>query len=172
MIRKIALCLILLMSPGLADELSTAVSADNQTMQAALADAQQTLPQFLANAVPDGRNAIADALLKVDFRLTAADAALAGGITSEVMWIEPFSMTGPTQFKGILINTPDFITDMQRGDKVAFTLSQIRDWAWYASDGTTYGQYTTRALLVIDGSAAALEQLAAFPADPVPADWR
>lgn len=62
----------------------------------------------------------------------------------EHMWINDISFDGET-IRGILINDPNDITNVENGDEVEIPLHQISDWL-LASEGKTYGGFTIHAM--------------------------
>jgi uncharacterized protein YegJ (DUF2314 family) len=94
---------------------------DDLAMNAAITQAQETLPQFLANALDSEGTSIPDALLKVG--LPTVD----GVNTHEHIWIVPFTRLTDTEFAGILANEPQELGVLRIGDRVEFTMDQISD---------------------------------------------
>nr|WP_199000315.1 DUF2314 domain-containing protein [Flavobacterium sp. ASV13] len=62
----------------------------------------------------------------------------------EHMWINDIEFDGET-IKGILINTPNELTNIDNGDHVEIPLNQISDWL-FASEGKTYGGFTIQTM--------------------------
>lgn len=62
----------------------------------------------------------------------------------EHMWINQIDFDGE-QIQGILMNTPNQLTNIAEGDKVSVEVSKISDWM-FASLGKTYGGFTIQLL--------------------------
>lgn len=62
----------------------------------------------------------------------------------EHMWINEIDYNGE-RISGILINDPNELTNVRKGDDVAIPLEQISDWL-FASQGKTYGGFTIHAM--------------------------
>lgn len=62
----------------------------------------------------------------------------------EHMWINNITFDGE-EIKGILLNTPNELTNVENGDEVSIPLSQISDWL-FSSGGRTYGGFTIHAM--------------------------
>ncbi len=146
---------------GLAGDDVVQFGQQDPEMQAAIAEARVSLPQFLANTKgPDGQS-VQGAGLKVEFNAETDQ--------SEVIWIVPFAERGEG-FVGILANEPTAMPGQHAGDMVEFTEAQIADWT-YSADGKLYGNYTTRVMLphVDEATRTQLNQVLAE--NPVPDGW-
>jgi uncharacterized protein YegJ (DUF2314 family) len=62
----------------------------------------------------------------------------------EHMWINDIMFDGE-EIKGILVNTPNELTNIENGDEVTIPLNQISDWL-FATGGKTYGGFTIQAM--------------------------
>ncbi|NWK57632.1 DUF2314 domain-containing protein [Verrucomicrobiaceae bacterium N1E253] len=58
----------------------------------------------------------------------------------EHMWIDEVDFDG-VSYRGVLLNTPNWLTSVQAGDEVCVDPKYISDWM-YAIDGKVYGAYT------------------------------
>lgn len=138
--------------------------AGDMTMNGAQVKAQESLPQFLENALDNQGIAVDGAMAKVAFPVTV------DGVTGvEVIWVGPFGRVD-NAFKGALANQP---RDMQEnaGDVMDFTQDMIRDWMIRGADGLLYGSYTTRVMLTDMDEASAKQLRQVLAPDPVPANW-
>lgn len=63
---------------------------------------------------------------------------------TEHMWINEIDFDGENIY-GILINTPNELTNVENGDEVTIPLSQISDWL-FATQNKTYGGFTIQAM--------------------------
>ena len=125
-------------------------------MNAAIAEANATLPLFLTYGFTDPT-----AMLKVAMPMVTTNA-------DEIIWVEGLSRTA-TGFAGYLANAPVDLGALRRGDYVEFEASQINDWGLRSADGRLYGHYTTRVIADLPGNASMWQSL--MP-DPVPNTWR
>lgn len=65
-----------------------------------------------------------------------------GGV--EHMWVSHLTYDG-TKFTGILVNDPQYDTEVQYGDTVTVDKNRISDWTYFEnSSNLTYGGYTVR----------------------------
>jgi uncharacterized protein YegJ (DUF2314 family) len=108
------------------------VDADDPEMNAAKAEAQRTLPQFLAFLAnpPAGSG---DFVIKFPL----------GGW--EHIWVSDVVRRGQV-LVGRLANDP-VEKDHAIGDEVSVPLAEVSDWAWRDADGVMQGHFTTRVLL-------------------------
>jgi uncharacterized protein YegJ (DUF2314 family) len=138
---------------------------DDWAMNTAIAQAQETLPQFLANAIGSEGASIPDALLKVGLP------TVNGVNTIEHIWIMPFAQLTGTELAGILANEPQELGDLRIGDRVQFTMDQVSDWSLTSPRGLYWGNYTTR--VMFDQGAFGDDPFETiFEAAPVPPDWQ
>ena len=137
-------------------------SRNDPAMNAAMATANETLDQFLANATAQGLG-LPGTSVKVAFDVE--------GRGAEIIWVGPFAWDGGSGFAGLLANQPNFMDNLNAGDRVDFDRSMIRDWAVSGSDGLLYGHYTTRVI------AARLDRTqregleAILSPNPIPGGW-
>ncbi len=140
----LAVPLLLLAAPGalaqssnetaaLADTIEpVAVEPTDPEMNAAIAEARRTLPEFLAlleNPPAGAREFV------IKFPL--------GGW--EHIWVRDLVVRGDT-ISGRLDNIP-IQEGYREGDRVNVPLSEVSDWAWRGADGVVRGHRTTRVLL-------------------------
>lgn len=140
--------------------------SDDAVMNAAIAEAQATLPLFLANALDAEGNGTGETLVKVAFPTVDG-----GDRDVEHIWVTPFARRADGSFTGLLANEPVALGDLVAGDQVEFDQSMISDWHMTAPSGRYWGSYTSR--VMYDQGAfgdTPFDQI--FEADPVPADWR
>lgn len=139
---------------------------DDAEMNAAIAEAQRTLPLFLLNSVDEDGYGHVGGYLKVGFPVKNAE------INVENIWVGPFAVSDGENFIGLLANEPVAMGGLHSGDQVSFDYDMIVDWSIANESGTTWGDYTTR--VIVDGLPAkqAAELAARFANPPVPASWR
>jgi uncharacterized protein YegJ (DUF2314 family) len=140
-------------------------SADDPTMNAAIATARKSLPLFLDTTLDaDGFRSDAGHL-KVSFPVDHAD------MDTEITWVGPFRRLSDDDFVGLLANEPVAMPGLHVGDAVSFRYDSIVDWNLESGDGRYWGDYTTR---VVVGRLPASEAAASkgrFLDPPVPSDW-
>ncbi|MEM6307962.1 MAG: DUF2314 domain-containing protein, partial [Pseudomonadota bacterium] len=84
--------------------------------------------------------------------------------------ISPFLRLSETEFTGLLANQPNFMPGLNAGDQVNFKQADIRDWALWLENQTSYGNFTTR--VIADTMGADGQDLRDMMiTSPVPADW-
>jgi uncharacterized protein YegJ (DUF2314 family) len=117
-------------------------SDENQKMIQAYQKAQETFKYFWRELSWENRRivpALDIACVKVAF-VQEID----GESVVEHMWINDIDFDGEN-IKGILINDPNILTNVNNGDEVEIPLKQISDWLF--SDGEkTYGGFTIQAM--------------------------
>ena len=111
------------------------LAINDPLMTAAVHNARQTLPQFLALAKQPGPN-------MVGFAVKIAILAKNG---VEFFWIHPFAHVDD-RFIGQINNTPRSVVNLKMGDTVTFVKNEIVDWM-YIDGGTMKGIYSARAIL-------------------------
>lgn len=112
-----------------------AVKNDDPEMAAAMAKAQETLPQFIsALRLPSPSQT--DFMIKVGFTDDG------GG--PEYMSVKPVTYDG-TRFHGKLDNEPVLVGSVKLGDDISVEPSRVVDWM-YIEDGRMVGGYTLRVL--------------------------
>ena len=110
------------------------VADDDATMNAAVAKARETLPQFLV-ALRSPTPAQRDFAVKAGF--TDGDA-------TEYMTVTAVRPDGPG-FRGTLNNDPTAVRDVKRGDEVTVGVERVVDWS-YVENGNLVGGHTLRVL--------------------------
>jgi uncharacterized protein YegJ (DUF2314 family) len=163
MIRA-ALLALALATPVAAQDPVTNYTQNDAVMNAAIAEAQASLPLFLANAL-DAEGVGRDGTgVKVAIPTVQQQG-------HEHIWVTPFRLWDDGTLSGYLANQPNDLGPLREGDQVDFTQDQISDWSLFRDDGMMWGNYTSR---VMHGSGAfggtPFEDI--FMADPVPAEWR
>ncbi|MCF2870181.1 DUF2314 domain-containing protein [Octadecabacter sp. G9-8] len=140
-----------------------AFASDDAQMNAAMDAALTTLPAFLENQTDDAGNAIGQTSVKVAFEI--------GTDAFEIIWVSGFNWDGGVNMAGFLANQPNYMGDLNAGDRVEFTTDMVRDWSLTEPDGTMWGNYTTRVIVPqLDADTAAALNAMLSP-DPVPSDW-
>ncbi|GHC66732.1 YegJ family protein [Neogemmobacter tilapiae] len=110
--------------------------SDDPVMNAAIAEARDSLPYFLDVA------ASAD-LSQGGFLVKQA--VDVGGENYEHIWVMVESIQAET-LDGYYANEPNGF-DAQAGDPVTVAMDEISDWSFYDADGLMKGNYTTRVML-------------------------
>jgi uncharacterized protein YegJ (DUF2314 family) len=167
MIRAAIIALMLLaVTPALAQDPVTPFAADDATMNGAMAEAQRTLPLFLANAL-DAEGVGRDGTgVKVGMPTVPG-----GAMELEHIWVTPFRLWPDGTLSGYLANEPVELGALRQGDRVDFTQGQISDWSVVNLQGKLFGNYTSR---VMHGAGAfgdtPFDDI--FAENPVPLDWQ
>ncbi len=117
------------------DEVSYFLALNDPMMAAAIYNARETLPGFLALANRPGPT-------MEGFAVKIARAADSG---PECFWIHPFAHVGK-RFVGQISTTPRRAVKPRIGDTIAFTEPEILDWM-YMDGGRMLGNYSARAML-------------------------
>ena len=136
-------------------------SDEDAAMNAAIASARATYPQFLAafNAAParDAENY----MVKVGM--------VASGGGHEHIWVSNLRREGERLF-GQLANEPQGLPGLHLGSRVEIDHELVSDWAIMSAEGM-YGSYTTRVMLphIDPNEAAQLRQM--LTPSPTPAHW-
>lgn len=132
-------------------------SKDDAEMNAAIAQARQTLPTFWKHleANPD-----------IDHSLKVGLPTASGSL--EHIWVANIQPEGD-KVLGRLANAPVDLPGLEAGSPVTFTRDQISDWS-YVKDGKMYGHYTTRVVVKHLGSAEAAQVSAMLSENPVESD--
>src|SRR5688572_29018886 len=113
---------------------TVAVADDDAAMNAAVAKARESLPQFLA-ALKSASPAQRDFAIKAGF--TDGDA-------TEYMTITAVRPDSPG-FRGTLNNDPTALRNVKRGDEVSVGPERVVDWS-YVENGKLVGGLTLRVL--------------------------
>jgi uncharacterized protein YegJ (DUF2314 family) len=165
MIRAAFIALVLVATPALAQDPVTNFAAADATMNAAMAEAQRTLPMFLGNAL-NGEGIGRDGTgVKVGLPVASGEDG------QEHIWVTPFRLLPDGSLSGYLANEPVDLGALRIGDRVDFTRDQISDWSVVNQQGKLFGNYTSRVM----HSAGAFGDTPfddIFAADPVPLDWQ
>lgn len=116
------------------DDTVVHVSEEDRVMNQAIAQAKNTLDQFLAiyRSPPEGAE---------NFKLKVMLSDESG---VEHFWFTPFKEI-EGGFAGVLANDPAVVTSVQAGNVYAFQRDQITDWG-YEQGGIQYGSFTVCAL--------------------------
>ncbi|MCF2904376.1 DUF2314 domain-containing protein [Octadecabacter sp. CECT 8868] len=141
----------------------TNFATDDTAMSEAQEVARESLPLFLVNGTDSDGYGLEGSAVKVAFDL--------GGNDAEVIWVAPFLWDGDQLMMGLLANQPNFLGNLNAGDRVDFDISMVRDWSLPAPNGQIYGNFTTRVMLPHLDAATAAELNAALTKNPVPTDW-
>lgn len=139
---------------------------DDAAMNAAIAEAQATLPLFLANALDAEGNGSDMALLKVGFPTVEGSAT-----EVEHIWVAPFARREDGSFTGLLANEPVALGNLTEGDQVDFDQSMISDWHVTAPSGRYWGSFTSR-VMYDQGAFGDTPFDEIFETEAVPADWK
>lgn len=169
MIRAILLSLALLGPNMLAAQQGDDVmdfALDDPAMMQARADARASLPLFLANAIDERGISLAQVAIKVAFPVASSTAE------NEVIWVAPFAWDGAEGFAGFLANAPNFMGDLQQGDRVEFTRDMVRDWSFTGSTGLLYGNFSTRVMVTGMSQDEAAYFASLLSENPVPEGWK
>ena len=113
---------------------TVAVADDDAAMNAAVAKARETLPQFLA-ALTSPTPAQRDFAVKAGFT---------DGDTTEYMTVAAVRPDGPG-FRGTLNNDPTAVRNVKRGDEVSVGPERVVDWSYVENDRLV-GGHTLRVL--------------------------
>lgn len=90
-----------------------------------------------------------------------------GGV--EHMWVSELTYDG-TNFTGVLVNDPQYDTEVQYGDTVTVDKDRISDWTYFEnSSNLTYGGYTVRVFVdrMDDNEKAAFLQQSGYEFAPI-----
>jgi uncharacterized protein YegJ (DUF2314 family) len=126
-----------------------AIEEADSEIAAAIRKARATLPQFLALARAP-KPSMKQFALKVGVRVHHG---------LEYIWVRPFRQTGD-RFLGQVRNTPRSARNVNYGDTISFTESDIADWN-YLDGGIMKGNFTACALIKRDAkqNAEALQRM-------------
>lgn len=116
------------------------IDGDDKEMIKAYQLAQDTFKYFWRELSWEKRRiipALDMACIKTLFR---DDKVLDGSPNSEHMWLSDIDFNG-IDIKGVLLNSPNWITNFKKGDSVTIKLNEITDWM-YDFDDEIYGAYT------------------------------
>lgn len=169
-LKRLVLLGLFVVAPMLAPEASQAgdpiinYEKNDPRMSAAITEAQGTLGIFLTNTLGANNMSLEGSSLKVSF-----DAADYG---DEIIWVSDFSHTSKGRYVGYLANEPNHLPDKHNGSKVSFDTDQIRDWAYYSTNGKLFGHYTTRMMVKTMPQKQAKPILDMLSDHPVPESWK
>lgn len=110
-------------------------ASDDAAMEAAIAKARASLPDFLAKAAKSD--------LSQGGWLVKWAHPVPGG--NEHIWVQLTHVSG-RQIEGVLANVPNRFPG-QIGDAVSVPRSEVSDWSFTSDDGRLHGNYTTRVML-------------------------
>ncbi|MFQ6575345.1 DUF2314 domain-containing protein [Pseudomonas sp. UM16] len=116
------------------------VDGESEALALARRNAQLTFKHFCRELSSERRRivpALDFAAVKIGFSVSPSNEATP---TQENMWVSDVEFDGET-IKGILINTPQWVTSLSAGDVITVPLSDLDDWM-YVTDGVVYGGYT------------------------------
>lgn len=111
------------------------ITRGDPQMNAAFAEAQRTLDQFL-DALQAQRPGTRGFLVKIP---------VSDGDKREYFWVNELTRKG-NQFSGKINNRPEVVQNIQFGQLITFPRSRIRDWM-YVDNGKMLGNFTTCVLL-------------------------
>jgi uncharacterized protein YegJ (DUF2314 family) len=115
---------------------TTGVSADDAEMNAAIAEARRTLPQFW-KVFDKPEHGEKNFCLKV---------AIKDKGETEHIWMADITRTNDGIF-GTVGNDPEFVHNVQFKQRASISQDQISDWLYLRADGKMVGNYTLRVLL-------------------------
>jgi uncharacterized protein YegJ (DUF2314 family) len=148
----IAICLS---TAAMAGDPTWDFTSDDAEMNAAIAEAQRTMPIFVAKLDETDLNT-QTMLLKVGLPF--------GNDGYEHIWCQVISRDGDT-YEAVISNDPVYI-DAKQYDPVTIKQAQVSDWTYWNKDGKMEGAYTLRVMLPRmdkDQAASLAAQLAPLP---------
>ncbi|MEO1561932.1 MAG: DUF2314 domain-containing protein [Pseudomonadota bacterium] len=134
-------------------------------MSAAIAEARQHLDRVLEIAIDEDGNGHPALGLKVSFPTQGSE------LKSEVIWMNKVVRLSDNRFTAHLNNDPVDLGDLAYGDKLPFEHDQIMDWALFVEEGTIYGHFTTRLIIVDLPRSEARNILKAIGTEALPDNW-
>jgi uncharacterized protein YegJ (DUF2314 family) len=161
-----ALIVVTLTLPVAAQDDTINYGQGDAGMNAAIAEAQATLPLFLANVLDVDGNGSDMALVKVGFPTVNSSE-----MDVEHIWVAPFARQPDGSFIGLLANEPVALGDLVAGDQVSFDQSMISDWHLTAPSGRSWGSFTSR-VMYDQGAFGDTPFDEIFEAEAVPSDWK
>ncbi|WP_341365443.1 DUF2314 domain-containing protein [Yoonia sp. BS5-3] len=164
MMRVLVMLSLAMATPAIAQSGDPTVgfTLDDRVMNAAIAEAQHSLPLFLCETVDDEGYGPEGGFVKVRVPVNPSRNE------HEIIWVGPFAAWDSQNFAGFLANQPNAIDGMNRGDQLDFTYDMIVDWSWNDPKGNIYGHYTTRVIYEMQGQT---DVLADFATPPFDATW-
>lgn len=139
---------------------------DDAAMNAAVAEAQRTYPQFLATFRADTASNQENYMVKVGLQ-TGGDRP---PTEIEHIWVDHLRFEGGV-LVGALANAPDYLPGMQLGSRVEIETARVSDWSIVRREGM-YGNFTTRVMLRDLSPDEAAEYRRALTESPLPPDWQ
>jgi uncharacterized protein YegJ (DUF2314 family) len=115
----------------------TAVSRQNEAVNASIAKARETLPVFFARLAKPERGD-SDFQVKIRYDTSKPPAG-------EHIWARDVVREGD-KVSATIATKPYDIPDLKQGQRVTVPISQLTDWL-YVRDNKYHGAYTVRALL-------------------------
>ena len=153
----------LLAQPAIAQQGDAIVQfeAEDPAMNAAIAEARSTLPQFFGefNAAPVSQR---------DAFLVKVGMPVEGG-GHEHIWVGSLRRENG-QLIGALANEPNWMPGMHLGSRVVIDETLISDWSIHSPEGI-YGSYTTRVMLPQLDPNEAAQVRAMLLRSPTPSHW-
>jgi len=161
---KNILCAFILFisTAAFAQDKITEFDNDDPIMDAAVAEARSHLNDFLQFVSSLGDFPPEALGVKVAFPI--------GDNSTEVIFVNHFSIDSETSFSGRLANEPNFMDGFSHGDIVTFSEDQIFDWYIHTAEGT-YGYFTVRVIAEQMDPEDAEALIASFAPKPVPDFW-
>lgn len=146
---------------GADDDTVLSFSREDAEMNAAIAAAQRTYPQFLA----DFR--AASAAVSGNYMVKVALPTVSGSV--EHIWVDNLSWVSG-RLHGRLANHPVDLGDLRFGADVEIEAERVSDWAIRSTDGM-YGSFTTRVMIERMSPAAAAPYRETLAPTPIPPGW-
>ena len=136
-------------------------SEEDAAMNAAIAEARRTLPQFLAEFDAAQAHVRENYLVKVGLPATTGN--------PEHIWVENLRRENG-RLVGALANAPAHLPGLRLGSRVEIDEALISDWTIVTAQGM-YGSFTTRVMLPhVDAQTAAQIRQTLAPT-PLPPSW-
>ncbi|NJM83387.1 MAG: DUF2314 domain-containing protein [Tabrizicola sp.] len=161
MTRILVAIFLFLATPVVAQDPTFGFSADDPAMNAAIAEARDTLPAFLDTMIGANGSTVEGVMLKV------AVPTVNGVNAHEHIWVAPVKRQADGSFVGTLANEPVELGDLRLGDDIPFSQDQISDWSLFSPEGLLYGNYTSR-VMYDQGAFGAVPFEMIFTPDPIP----
>ena len=170
---KIVICALALVFAGASASWAQKSAGDptwryansDEAMNAAVADARRTYPQFLSAFRADSAANQANYMVKVGLPTSGEGAPY----SIEHIWVDHLHFEGGV-LVGALANEPDYLPGMTRGSRIEIETARISDWSIVRSEGM-YGNFTTRVMLHDVPADQAAEIRRALTRNPLPSDW-
>lgn len=136
-------------------------SDEDAAMNAAIAEARRTLPQFMAEFNSASAHAQQNYLVKVGLPATTGN--------PEHIWVESLRRENG-RLVGALANAPANLAGMSLGSRVEIDEALISDWTIISAQGM-YGSFTTRVMLPHVDAETAAQIRAMLAPTPLPPSW-